>query len=360
MRILKQLTRKKNAFFRDIKFNLINFRYRNKAERQPFNPAQVKRILLLRLDDKVGDMVVTTGCARLLAEHGYKVSVLTGPVCMQILAGSIFLENVYLYKPRMSLVALRALNFDAVIDFDDVKTYERFKFLSDLRAPCVIGFNKEKYKLYDQSITFYDSKSHISARYKQVVKLFGVRDEHYHYHVPGDIRERQRVEKLLATESDRQLCVAINPFTASTDKDFCRHQVAALIERLRQLPYKVSVVMVGRSEKIRQLGLDMALYLADSNINSAVEVIRCCDLVITADTSIVHIARVFDKPMVAVYNKRKLKDTGLPGYTIWAPGYAKARQIVCEEENVADVPIDAIWPMIQEQADSLVAARLRQ
>ncbi|MXG36861.1 lipopolysaccharide heptosyltransferase family protein, partial [Escherichia coli] len=41
----------------------------------------------------------------------------------------------------MSLAALRALNFDAVIDFDDVKTYERFKFLSDLRAPCVIGFN---------------------------------------------------------------------------------------------------------------------------------------------------------------------------------------------------------------------------
>ena len=118
--------------------------------------------------------------------------------------------------------------------------------------------------------------------------------------------------------------------------------------------------MVGRSEKIRQLGLDMALYLADSNINSAVEVIRCCDLVITADTSIVHIARVFDKPMVAVYNKRKLKDTGLPGYTIWAPGYAKARQIVCEEENVADVSIDAIWPMIKEQADSLVATRLRQ
>lgn len=55
----------------------------------------------------------------------------------------------------------------------------------------------------------------------------------------------------------------------------------------------------------------MVLYLTDSNINSAVEVVRHCDLVITPDTSIVHIARVFDKPM-AVYNKRKLKDTGLP------------------------------------------------
>lgn len=76
----------------------------------------------------------------------------------------------------------------------------------------------------------------------------------------------------------------------------------------------------------------MVLYLTDSNINSAVEVVRHCDLVITPDTSIVHIARAFDKPMVAVYNKRKLKDTGLPGYLIWAPGYENARQIVCEEK----------------------------
>jgi ADP-heptose:LPS heptosyltransferase len=74
--------------------------------------------------------------------------------------------------------------------------------------------------------------------------------------------------------------------------------------------------MVGHSEKIRQLNLETALHLPDSNINSAVEIVRHCDLVITADTAIVHIARAFDKPMVAVYNKRKLKDTGLPGYTI--------------------------------------------
>ena len=31
MRIVKQFTRKKNAFFREIKFNLINYRYRNKS-----------------------------------------------------------------------------------------------------------------------------------------------------------------------------------------------------------------------------------------------------------------------------------------------------------------------------------------
>jgi ADP-heptose:LPS heptosyltransferase len=257
----------------------------------------------------------------------------------------------------MSLSQLKAVGFDAVVDFDDVKSYERFKLLSELRPACLIGFNKEQYKLYDQSITFLDANSHISQRYKQVAKLFAVSDERYHYYLPGDIREREKVSHLVAQAGEVELCVAINPFTASIDKDFSRHQIAALIERFHTLPYRVCIVMVGRSEKICQLELGMALHLADSSINSAVEVIRCCDLVITPDTSIVHIARVFDKPMVAVYNKRKLKDTGLPGYRIWAPGYEKAQQIVCEEENVADVAIETLWPAIKEQADRLVEAR---
>lgn len=49
MRIVKQFTRKKNAFFREIKFNLINYRYRNKSARQPFNSAKIQHVLLLRL-----------------------------------------------------------------------------------------------------------------------------------------------------------------------------------------------------------------------------------------------------------------------------------------------------------------------
>ncbi|MDR8406782.1 lipopolysaccharide heptosyltransferase family protein, partial [Acinetobacter baumannii] len=38
-------------------------------------------------------------------------------------------------------------------------------------------------------------------------------------------------------------------------------------------------------------------------------------------------------------------------------GYDKAKQIVCEEANVADVAIESVWPVIKEQADRLVAAR---
>ena len=76
------------------------------------------------------------------------------------------------------------------------------------------------------------------------------------------------------------------------------------------------------------------------------------------DTYSIVTLNIVHSRMVAVYNKRKLKNTGLPGYHIWAPGYDKAKQIVCEEANVADVAIESVWPVIKEQADRLVAARI--
>jgi len=339
MGALKQFTRKKNAFFRSIKFALINRRYRHKAARAPFNPQSVKHLLLLRLDDKIGDMVVTTGCAQALAAQGYRVSVLTGPVCKQILAGADYLENVHLYKPRMSLAALQAERFDAVIDFDDVNTYERFKLLSELNVGCVIGYNKEQYKLFDHSIAFLDATKHISARYQQVLNLFGITAAPYTYHVAGDAHEREKVAQLLTTESPQTCFVAINPFTGSEDKDFSREQVVSIVEHLKTLPYPTRAVIIGQSAKVSQLNIDNVLFLKDSTINSAVEIVRRVDLVITPDTSIVHIARALNKPLIAVYNQRKLKDTGLPGYKIWAPNYEKATQLICSTDDISAMPM---------------------
>jgi hypothetical protein len=66
----------------------------------------------------------------------------------------------------------------AVKKSDRMTSYERFKLLADLRATSVIGFNKEPYKLYDHSIAFFDSNSHISLAVKKsdrmIVKFIGL------------------------------------------------------------------------------------------------------------------------------------------------------------------------------------------
>lgn len=104
MRILKQLTRKKNAFFRGIKFNLINYRYRNKPARKPFDPVPVRRVLLLRLDDKVGDMVVThrlrqnTGRTGISGFGVNRTNMLRNISRLRIHRASIFISTTHVLK----------------------------------------------------------------------------------------------------------------------------------------------------------------------------------------------------------------------------------------------------------------------
>lgn len=255
----------------------------------------------------------------------------------------------------MFLNMLWVVGFDVVIDFDDVISYECFKLFVDLWVISVIGFNKEFYKFYDYLIVFFDGNSYIFLCYKQVVKLFGIVDDClYYYYFFGCCYEWEKVVCLFFQVGEVELCIVINFFIVFEDKDFCCYQVVILVEWLYVLFYWVCIVMVGCSEKICQLGLDMVLYIVDSIINFVVEVICSCDLVIMLDILIVYIVWVFDKLMVVVYNKCKFKNIGLFGYYIWVLGYDKVKQIVCEEVNVVDVVIELVWFVIKEQVDWLV------
>ena len=60
--------------------------------------------------------------------------------------------------------------------------------------------------------SLFDGNSHISLRYKQVVKLFGIVDDRpYHYHLPGCRHEREKVARLLSQAGEVELRIAINP-----------------------------------------------------------------------------------------------------------------------------------------------------
>ncbi|AVF38141.1 glycosyltransferase family 9 protein [Rahnella sikkimica] len=169
MQFLKSFNRNKNKFFREIKKKTLLSFLRTQRSRSSFELSKVRNILLLRLDDKIGDMVVTTGTAYLLAKQGYRVSVLTGPVCGQMLKNCDYLDHIIQYKNRMSLDALNAQNFDVIIDFDDVLDYERLSLAWRMKHSHHIGFNKNIPALYNPSISYLDAEKHITERRKRVL-----------------------------------------------------------------------------------------------------------------------------------------------------------------------------------------------
>ncbi|MDT3253922.1 glycosyltransferase family 9 protein [Serratia sp. root2] len=349
MKLFGKVTRVKNLLLRKVKLRLlISWCLMRKRGNRSFEPASMKKVLLLRLDDKIGDMVVATGVIKKLADSGHQVSILSGAACKNMLSGVKHIAKFYIYQRRESLRALKKQHFDVVIDFDDVTTYERCRLIYKLGARHTIGFNKQGYPMYDTSIDFLDAETHVTERHKRVLRLLGVGCAEYCYDLEPTPASVDKVSAALAGLRYNFL-VAINPFTGSADKDLSRQQTQDIISLIKSRAKNSLIVLIGQESKVAALNMADCIYIPGSTVNTAVEIVKRADLIISPDTSIVHMACAFNKRLVAIYNQRKLKDTGLPGHVIWSPNYGNAVQIVTEKENVSDVPVEVINQQIGEQ-----------
>jgi ADP-heptose:LPS heptosyltransferase len=76
-----------------------------------------KRVLLVRVDNRVGEALLTTPLVDLLAQAGHEVHVLTHPKVRRVLEGHPHVTKLWDYRPRREvLAALRAERFDVVIN----------------------------------------------------------------------------------------------------------------------------------------------------------------------------------------------------------------------------------------------------
>ena len=83
---------------------------------EPERPGQ-QRILLVRVDNRVGEALLTTPLIELLATEGHEVHVLTHPKVRRVLEGHPRVKQLWDYRPtRAVLSALRAERFDVVIN----------------------------------------------------------------------------------------------------------------------------------------------------------------------------------------------------------------------------------------------------
>ncbi|MEM6052792.1 glycosyltransferase family 9 protein [Erwinia sp. P7711] len=347
MQFFKLVTRKKNEMLRALKLKILLSSYILKSEERNLIKERVKHVLILRLDDKVGDMIVATGLIKAFHENNIKVSVLTGSVCHELLSSSPLIHKCYLYKRRGKLIELDEEGIDLVIDFDDVVTFERCKLISRFSYAHVIGFNKDNFPMYHTSLTQLDENSHITERHKLVIRTLQLTSEKYTYFLPECLDAKEKVSNVLHGSTYSRF-IAINPLTGSDDKDFSIEQTQFIVNHIKKYDEKILLILVGQPSKLFSMGIKNVVMIPDSTISVAVEIIRRCDAVISPDTSIIHMANAFNKPLLAIYNKRKLKDTGLVGYNLWSPNYPNANQVVFEERNINEVPISSIISLIDK------------
>lgn len=382
---LRELNWKRNFAAKRLKlrieflfFSLIRLALPRKIKE--YDLSKIKKILIIR-NDRIGDMVVTTSLIRNLAKSGYSVYVVSTKSALDIVKfnpyvkGTIIYDNSTFLNWIKSIVRVRKESFDAAVEIKFIRCFDmkNMIFSSYVKTPILIGFNKSSIKSFNLSIPHYLHNSHVTVQLKQVLEALNVKYDDMHYEIPVSENIKTNVNSFFKTTADNKKKIAVlNPFGSTVARLLSNKQVNIICNLLSA---KYKTIIIGEENRIKQLNLpDSVAVFNSSSILDVVPLIELSDLVVSVDTSIVHIATCFNKNTIALYadsdpnqpaadkksvyhhefsifkltledffyNKDYLKTHSpkimLPiTHCIWAPNNKNAKQLLFDDGNMSNV-----------------------
>jgi ADP-heptose:LPS heptosyltransferase len=322
---------------------------------------QVQRVLLLRPESKLGDMVISLPVVdnlRRLFPH-ISVSILCSPrnailIDADSRFAAIYRYNKNLWQDFQMMRQVKAQKFDCVIDLliNDSVTALVMSQLCGKQA-IRIGAGKHEYaKYYDFHLDVpLENEDQIIISTLKALYPFGVK--------PEQLDGYSQV--FTGKESDANAARFLSSLSLDSSKKLIGHNISAgsanrvwEIERSRELirrilnnyPDSQVIVFTAPSERHRGEaiveGFDprVALVPPKLSILDVAAIIRKLGLLISPDTSLVHIARGFKVPVVALMPNKTLRR--------WRPFGQEQGMVVCKTgDHIHDITVDEVFSMTQ-------------
>lgn len=341
---IKHWNRQKNHYLRVLKLNLVRLFF-DKKPQHLFNAKEIRKVLVLRDDNKIGDMIVSTGILKSLHDSGRFVGVVSGKDNGIIISESGMVDKQYVYSKNTKEIIklalkLRREKYDLILDFGDYISPIYYLFICLINAKNVLGFNKEKFQRYNVNINYPFTDIHITDRYKKALNKLALPAESYQYflNVPENINNE--VTEFLAFTRGRPFIV-INPFTANSDRDMSEHQLTGIVEKIQSLDANAVMLIIGPPDRVTNIDIPGVHKSPFTSFLHAVVCVQHADLIISPDTSWVHVACAFDRNLIALYGESIILG-GLINNKVWAPNYTKAVQIIAQGVKISSIPVEEI------------------
>lgn len=347
-RKIRELNRRRNYLIKKLRYMtrlcIAKFLWDAKNKIPP-DIGTAKKVLLIRNEGAVGDVVVDTTLVKCLYNSGFVVDFLLTTSNSSVVKFNPYIRNIFEaetissthflknFSHNVSKSVINQLNsnkYDIIIDPSLFDTpVHRMLLLKQIKAKCVIGFNKwSKINHYNKVFDFDCCNNHISQTYHLIADFLKIKKESLEIndlHTPEDIKEQ--VKKHLA-ELPKGKTVIINIFAGNTDRCMSQEQLANIINLL-QLHYDgINIILLDHRKEIRLPLPDGVTLNPFKTLHHMMELIANADLVISPDTAIVHISAAWNKPLIAVYKDVQLNNT------LWSPGYDNASQIIISGGNI--------------------------
>ncbi len=337
--MLRKWNRKLQDFFRPIRLEFGKLLWDRKKNRNTnFNMGNIKKVLILRYDGKIGDMIITTMMFRELKKTypSIKIGVVTRGANRQVIENNPYVDEIYEYNKNTKNLKKLARqiseeDYDLLIDFSEILRVKQMMLINLCKAEQNLGINKTGWKLFDISVDYSIKDKHITDRYKEVLEILGVEDPDLSYELYFT-EEQEKVGKDFRDSIKEKKLVVLNPYGASKYRTFNENKVKEIAARVLE-DKETGLTFVFPPDKLEELQKiseelnSKKVYINKNikNIMDSASIIKHSDYLITPDTSIVHIGVALDKNMTAVY--RSDDGTGELNSTVWGPNSDKAKVI---------------------------------
>jgi len=308
----------------------------------------IRRILIYR-PEKIGDMFISLPLVAMLkkASPGMMIDAIVSPISLKLVENDRRFNQIYVYEKSfwsdiMTARRIRRNDYDLIIDLvgsDSVTAAVSVIYLSKRRALKIAVGKKNLARYYDRNFDIFTDR-HMVESTMQVLGLLGLSASPDDYFAPPDVSEPQReaarqfVSGLGLRNGD--IPVGVNISAGNMNRRWSMENHFSFIGELqKQFPhYRVVIFSTPEDyEAARRLQQSLSGVSVLPERLSLLEVsafIAQMKLLISPDTSLIHIARSFRVPVVGLY---------LPfhdNYRRWVPLAQPNGLLVAPDNNSID------------------------
>ena len=344
---------KKNKKIKALILKLITNKSKNS-----FDIRKSKSVLVLKYD-RIGDMVLTTPIFRELKKvyPDISLSVLASKENKDVIQNNPYVDKIYtnyknnIFNDLPILLKLRKKAFDVCIELEHSVIPHAIFRLKIIKPKKIIsihkdgryGVNGNELKLYDY-FTEKDKKNHFGKIWLDTLSFFGVEPSSDKYDFFTSKNDRNKAKSFVSSFNNK-LKIGINIEGSFPEKSIQKKELEKICIGLYNNFKNITIVILAgpknfleKTKLIASLNLDFVVssYITKT-ITEAGALIEQLDLIITPDTSIVHIAASFDKPVVSIHENNE------DSFRLWAPTSTLSKTIFASSSyGLFDYSVDDV------------------
>lgn len=306
---------------------------------------KIRKILFLRHDGKIGDMVINTIMFREIKKVYPEVfiGVITKVGAKAVIENNPYVDKIYNYEKNN--IAIKKLaskiakeKYDLLVDFSEVLKVNHMMLINLCKARFNMGLDRKNWQLFDISINSgkdFQWTDHITERYSAYLVKMGLDKKNIDTTYDVYLKEDNSKYDIFLENIKEEKIVVLNPYGASKHKSFNIETLDKIIKYLADL--KVGVILLYFGDRYKELEIlqkdNKNLYIPPEikDIQDSAYLISKSDYVITPDTSIVHIASALNKKNISVYPPKGGK-FGVD-HLVWAPKTEGTNVIFCKDKK---------------------------